>query len=42
VAIADPACVAKTYPRFWDDLAGAGLHSRAGAPRRSSAREAPR
>jgi 3-phosphoshikimate 1-carboxyvinyltransferase len=42
VAIADPACVAKTYPRFWDDLAGAGLRSRAGAPRRSSAREAPR
>lgn len=24
VDIADPGCVAKTYPAFWDDLAGAG------------------
>jgi 3-phosphoshikimate 1-carboxyvinyltransferase len=22
VSIEDPACVAKTYPTFWDDLAG--------------------
>lgn len=25
VEIADPGCVAKTYPGFWDDLAAAGL-----------------
>lgn len=25
VAVADPGCVAKTYPRFWDDLAAGGL-----------------
>src|SRR5919107_311603 len=25
VVLEDPACVAKTYPRFWDDLATAGL-----------------
>jgi len=25
VAIADPGCVAKTYPRYWDDLQAAGL-----------------
>ncbi len=28
VAIADPGCVAKTYPRFWDDIAGLGLEQR--------------
>jgi 3-phosphoshikimate 1-carboxyvinyltransferase len=28
VRIDDPACVAKTYPGFWDDLAGAGLRWR--------------
>jgi 3-phosphoshikimate 1-carboxyvinyltransferase len=28
VRIEDPACVAKTYPGFWDDLAGAGLRWR--------------
>jgi 5-enolpyruvylshikimate-3-phosphate synthase len=27
--IEDPACVAKTYPGFWRDLAGAGLAWRA-------------
>jgi 3-phosphoshikimate 1-carboxyvinyltransferase len=25
VVIEDPGCVAKTYPRFWHDLAAAGL-----------------
>jgi 3-phosphoshikimate 1-carboxyvinyltransferase len=25
VVLEDPGCVAKTYPRFWDDLAAAGL-----------------
>jgi 3-phosphoshikimate 1-carboxyvinyltransferase len=29
VVLEDPACVAKTYPRFWDDLAAAGLAWRA-------------
>ncbi len=29
VAIADPGCVAKTYPGFWADLARAGLRWRA-------------
>jgi 3-phosphoshikimate 1-carboxyvinyltransferase len=29
VVIEDPACVAKTYPGFWADLAGAGLAWRA-------------
>jgi 3-phosphoshikimate 1-carboxyvinyltransferase len=29
VVLEDPGCVAKTYPRFWDDLAGAGLAWRA-------------
>jgi 3-phosphoshikimate 1-carboxyvinyltransferase len=29
VVIEDPACVAKTYPGFWRDLAGAGLAWRA-------------
>ena len=29
VVIEDPACVAKTYPGFWDDLAAAGLAWRA-------------
>ncbi len=28
VTIRDPGCVAKTYPRFWVDLARAGLHWR--------------
>jgi hypothetical protein len=28
VRIEDPGCVAKTYPGFWDDLAGAGLRWR--------------
>jgi 3-phosphoshikimate 1-carboxyvinyltransferase len=31
IAIEDPACVAKTYPGFWDDLAG--LYAAAGAAR---------
>jgi 3-phosphoshikimate 1-carboxyvinyltransferase len=31
VTIEDPACVAKTYPGFWDDLAQA--YSSTGAPR---------
>jgi 3-phosphoshikimate 1-carboxyvinyltransferase len=34
VAIADPGCVAKTYPGFWDDLARAGLRTRTPQPRR--------
>jgi 3-phosphoshikimate 1-carboxyvinyltransferase len=29
VVLEDPGCVAKTYPGFWDDLAGAGLAWRA-------------
>jgi 3-phosphoshikimate 1-carboxyvinyltransferase len=29
VVLEDPACVAKTYPGFWQDLAAAGLVSRA-------------
>jgi 3-phosphoshikimate 1-carboxyvinyltransferase len=29
VVLEDPACVAKTYPGFWDDLAAAGLAWRA-------------
>jgi 3-phosphoshikimate 1-carboxyvinyltransferase len=29
VVIGDPACVAKTYPGFWRDLAAAGLAWRA-------------
>jgi 3-phosphoshikimate 1-carboxyvinyltransferase len=29
VVLEDPACVAKTYPRFWRDLAAAGLTWRA-------------
>jgi 3-phosphoshikimate 1-carboxyvinyltransferase len=29
VVLEDPACVVKTYPRFWDDLAAAGLAWRA-------------
>jgi 3-phosphoshikimate 1-carboxyvinyltransferase len=29
VVVEDPGCVAKTYPRFWDDLAAAGLAWRA-------------
>ncbi|HEX3211909.1 MAG TPA: 3-phosphoshikimate 1-carboxyvinyltransferase, partial [Actinomycetota bacterium] len=29
VVLEDPACVAKTSPRFWDDLAAAGLAWRA-------------
>lgn len=28
VAIADPGCVAKTYPGFWHDVAGLGLEQR--------------
>ncbi len=28
VAVADPGCVAKTYPRFWADLAEGGLQVR--------------
>ena len=31
IAIEDPACVAKTYPRFWDDLAA--VYERQGATR---------
>jgi 3-phosphoshikimate 1-carboxyvinyltransferase len=29
VVIDDPGCVAKTYPRFWDDLAASGVGVRA-------------
>ncbi|HEX2374951.1 MAG TPA: 3-phosphoshikimate 1-carboxyvinyltransferase [Actinomycetota bacterium] len=29
VVLEDPSCVAKTYPRFWDDLAAGGLTWRA-------------
>jgi 3-phosphoshikimate 1-carboxyvinyltransferase len=29
VVLEDPGCVAKTYPRFWDDLAAGGLSWRA-------------
>jgi 3-phosphoshikimate 1-carboxyvinyltransferase len=29
VVLEDPGCVAKTYPRFWDDLAAGGLTWRA-------------
>jgi 3-phosphoshikimate 1-carboxyvinyltransferase len=29
VVLEDPGCVAKTYPRFWDDLAAGGLAWRA-------------
>ncbi|HZA80230.1 MAG TPA: hypothetical protein VFC13_02010, partial [Actinomycetes bacterium] len=29
LVVEDPGCVAKTYPRFWSDLAGAGLTWRA-------------
>jgi 3-phosphoshikimate 1-carboxyvinyltransferase len=28
IRIEDPACVAKTYPGFWDDLAAAGVRWR--------------
>lgn len=30
IAILDPSCVAKTYPRYWDDLAGLGVTMRWG------------
>jgi 3-phosphoshikimate 1-carboxyvinyltransferase len=33
LVVEDPACVAKTYPAFWDDLAAAGLPWRPAPPR---------